>query len=231
MHKLRNSTILSAAALLVLPLHGATDTKAEQRLQAATEVFTDMMDSPKGIPHDLFEKAHCVVIVPSLKKGAIIIGGEYGKGFLSCRNESGNGWSAPAAIRIEGGSVGLELGASEKDLILTVMNAEGKKRLLESQFTMGGEGEVAAGPVGRNASAQTDAKLTAGILSWSRSRGAFAGLALKGATLRQDTEANEHVYGKKLENREIVNQSFQAPASVRKFQDMLSRYSPVLKVS
>jgi len=231
MHGFRNTAILSAAALLAFPVYGATESaKVEQRLQEANEVLTDMMESPKGINPDLLAKAHCVVVVPGLKKGAFIVGAEWGRGFMSCRN-SGEAWSAPAAIRIEGGSFGLEVGASEKDLILMVMNQEGKKRLLESQFTLGGEGEVAAGPVGRTASAQTDGKFSAGILSWSRSRGAFAGVALKGATLRQDMEWNEALYGKKIENREIVNNSFRAPATVRSFQDVLTKYSPSLKVS
>jgi lipid-binding SYLF domain-containing protein len=132
---------------------------------------------------------------------------------------------------MEGGSIGLEAGASEKDLILMVMNAEGKRRLLESQFTLGGEGEVAAGPVGRTASAQTDGKFTAGILSWSRSRGVFAGLAVRGATLRQDLDDNEALYGQKMENREIVTKSFKAPVPAQKFQELLNRHSPALKVS
>jgi lipid-binding SYLF domain-containing protein len=215
---------------LVLPLYGVEPTKIEQRLGEASEVFTDMV-GPSGISHDLLEKAHCVVIVPGLKKGALVIGGEYGKGFMSCRGEGGTGWSAPAAVRVEGGSIGIEAGGSEKDLILMVMNADGKKRLLQSQFTLGGEGEVAAGPVGRNASAQTDAKLTAGILSWSRSRGVFAGLALRGATLRQDLDDNQALYGQKLENREIVSQKIKAPGSAQKFQELLTKHSPALKVS
>src|SRR5262249_6418540 len=155
---------------------------------------------------------------------------EFGRGFMSCRTESGTGWSSPAAVRMEGGSVGLEAGGSEKDLILMVMNPEGKRRLLESQFTLGGEGEVAAGPVGRTASAQTDAKFAAGILSWSRSRGVFAGLAIRGAALRQDVDDNEALYGKKMENREIVNQSPKGPDSAQKLREMLTRFSPTLKV-
>jgi lipid-binding SYLF domain-containing protein len=215
-------------------LHGAkpiAPSKVEQRLQDASNVLSEMMASPKGISRDLLAKAHCVVIVPGLKKGALVVGGEYGKGFMSCRTETGTAWSAPAAVRIEGGSVGIEAGGSEKDLILAVMNPEGKRRLLESQFTLGGEGEVAAGPVGRNASAQTDAKFSAGILSWSRSRGVFAGLAVRGATLRQDVDDNESLYGKRLENREIVNQNPVGPISAQKLQELLTKYSPALKVS
>jgi lipid-binding SYLF domain-containing protein len=212
-------------------LRGAEQqSKVGQRLEEASEVFSDVMAAPdKGIPQELLEKAHCIVIVPGLKKGAFIVGGEYGKGFLNCREKSQRGWSAPGAVRVEGGSVGVQIGGSETDLIMLVMNQRGEDRLLSSQFTLGAEGAVAAGPVGRNATAQTDAKFTAEILSWSRSRGVFAGLALQGATLRQDLDANEALYGSKLENRGIVTQRTPAPKSARKLLDLLNRYSPVGK--
>src|SRR5579871_6458055 len=179
----------------------AADTPRE-RMKDATAVFSEIMATPdKGIPQDLLEKAHCIVIVPGLKKGAFIVGGKYGKGYLSCRNKSGAGWSAPGTVRIEGGSVGFQIGGSETDVIMLVMNARGADRLLSSKFTLGAEGEVAAGPVGRSATAQTDAYMRAEILSWSRSRGVFAGIALQGATMRQDLDDNAALYGKKLENR------------------------------
>ena len=153
---------------------------ATKRLDAAAEVFSEITAAPdKGIPQDLLEKAHCVVIVPGMKKGAFIIGAEYGRGFANCRRSGGTGWSAPAAIKIEGGSVGFQIGGAENDVVMLVMNERGARRLMESQFTLGGEGEVAAGPVGRDATAQTDAKLTAEILSWSRTRGVFAGISLR----------------------------------------------------
>src|SRR5215831_7690627 len=133
----------------------------------------------KGIPQDLLEKAHCVVIVPGLKKGAFIVGGKYGKGYLSCRKRSGAGWSAPGTVRIEGGSIGFQIGGSETDVIMLVMNERGADRLLSSKFTLGGAGEVAAGPVGRPATAETDAYMRAEILSWSRDRGIFAGVSLQ----------------------------------------------------
>jgi lipid-binding SYLF domain-containing protein len=164
--------------------------------------------------------------VPGLKKGAFIIGGKYGKGYLSCRNQNNHGWSAPGAVRVEGGSVGFQIGGSETDVVLLVMNARGAEKLLSSQFTLGGEGEVAAGPVGRTATAQTDAKLHAEILSWSRSRGVFAGLSLQGATLRQDTDGNEALYGRKLENREIVTKGIAPPAASAKLLQLLNKYSP-----
>src|SRR4029077_4342621 len=176
-----------------------------KRLEESAIVFSEITNTPdKGIPNDLIEKAHCIVIVPGMKKGAFIVGGQYGKGYLSCRRTSGAGWSAPGTVRIEGGSVGFQIGGSETDVIMLVMNQHGADKLLSSQFTLGAEGEVAAGPVGRSSTAETDALMRAEILSWSRSRGVFAGIALKGATLRQDVDANEALYGKKLENREIV---------------------------
>jgi SH3 domain-containing YSC84-like protein 1 len=203
------------------------DDKAQSRLEEAAAVFSEIMATPdKGIPQDLLEKAHCIVIVPGLKKGAFIVGAKYGKGFLSCRPKTGPGWSAPGAVRVEGGSVGFQIGGSETDAILLVMNERGADRLLSSKFTLGGEGDVAAGPVGRSATAQTDAKFTAEILSWSRSRGIFAGLSLQGATLRQDSDDNSALYGQKLTNRQIVTQGIAPPPAAGKLLALLNKYSP-----
>jgi lipid-binding SYLF domain-containing protein len=197
-----------------------------KRLEEAAAVFSEIMATPdKAIPQDLLEKAHCAVIVPGLKKGAFIVGGKYGKGYVSCRSKSGNGWSAPGTVRIEGGSVGLQIGGSETDLIMLVMNERGADRLLSSKFTLGAEGEVAGGPVGRSATAQTDAYMRAEILSWSRSRGVFAGLALQGATLRQDLNDNNVLYGKSRENREIVTQAIRPPKAAEKLLMLLNKYS------
>jgi SH3 domain-containing YSC84-like protein 1 len=214
------------APLAISGLH-AKDPAEVRRLEEATAVFSEIMATPdKGIPQDLLERAHCVVIVPGLKKGAFIIGGKYGKGYVSCRNHDNRGWSAPGAVRVEGGSVGFQIGGSETDVVMLVMNARGAEKLLSSKFTLGGEGEVAAGPVGRTATAQTDAKLNAEILSWSRSRGVFAGLSLQGATLREDTDGNEALYGRKLENREIVTKGIAPPAASAKLLELLNKYSP-----
>ena len=200
----RIMTTTVAVSLALAPLLAADDEPAK-RLDEAAAVFSEIMATPdKGIPQELIEKAHCVVIVPDLKTGAFIVGGKYGKGYVSCRNKSGAGWSAPGTVRIEGGSVGFQIGGSSTDLIMLVMSERGSDKLLESKFTVGAEGSVAAGPVGRTATAQTDAQLHADILSWSRSQGLFAGLALEGATLRQDLDDNATLYGKKLENRDIV---------------------------
>ncbi len=201
----------------------AIDTEPAKRMGEAASVFSEIMATPdKGIPQDLLEKAHCIVIVPNLKTGAFIVGGKYGKGYLSCR---GSGWSAPATVRIEGGSVGFQIGGSTTDLIMLVMSERGADKLLSSKFTLGAEGSVAAGPVGRTATAQTDAQMHAEILSWSRSQGLFAGLALEGATLRQDLDDNATLYGKKLENREIVTGRRSAPKSAARLIALLNKYS------
>jgi len=195
------------------------------RLREAGTVFSEIMAAPdKGIPHDLLEKAHCVVVVPGLKKAAFVVGAQYGKGFVTCRR--GGGWSAPAAVRIEGGSFGFQIGGTEIDVVMLVMNDRGADRLLSSQFTLGGQSEVAAGPVGRSATAQTDALMTAELLSWSRSRGIFAGVSLLGATLRQDLDDNRALYGKKLENREIVRGNVAAPKSAARLLKQLNQYPP-----
>ena len=216
--------MILAAAVAIVPLL-ASENEPVKRLHEATAVLTEIMSTPdKGIPQDLLSDAHCIVIVPSLKTAAFFFGAKYGKGFLSCRKH-GSGWSAPASVRIEGGSVGFQIGGSETDLIMLVMNQGGRDKLLSSKFTLGAEGSVAAGPVGRTATAQTDAQMHAEILSWSRSQGLFAGLALEGATLRQDLDDNAKLYGRKLENRQIVTTSVRVPKAALKLIALLNKYS------
>lgn len=218
-------SIIVAALALSVPLL-AKDKKPTMRLDEAAMVLTEVMGAAdKGIPQDMLENAHCVVIVPNLKTAAFLVGGKYGKGVLSCRNKGGKGWSAPGTVRIEGGSVGFQIGGSSTDLIMLIMNERGMDKLLSSKFTLGGEGSVAAGPVGRTATAQTDAQMKAEILSWSRSQGLFAGLALEGATLRQDLDDNATLYGRKIENREIVTKGVTAPKSAAKLLALLNKYS------
>ena len=218
--------LLLIAAVAITPLL-AKDNEPVKRLADASAVFSEVMSAPdKGIPREMLEHAHCIVIVPDLKTGAFIVGAKYGKGYLSCRNKVGPGWSAPGTVRIEGGSVGFQIGGSSTDLIMLVMNARGADKLLDSKFTLGAEGSVAAGPVGRTATAQTDAQMHADILSWSRSQGLFAGVALEGATLRQDLDDNASIYGKPLHNREIVSSRRRIPASATKLINMLNQYSP-----
>ena len=217
--------MILAATLAIVPLL-AKDNDSVKRLNEATMVFSEIMATPdKGIPQDMLANAHCIVIVPSLKTAAFLVGGKYGKGYVSCRKKSGVGWSAPGTVRIEGGSVGFQIGGSETDLIMLVMNEGGADKLLSSKFTLGAEGSVAAGPVGRTATAQTDAQMHAEILSWSRSQGLFAGLALEGATLRQDLDDNAALYGRKLENREIVTTSVRTPKVAEKLINLLNKYS------
>src|SRR5450631_1283288 len=216
---------LMVTALAIAPLL-AKDNEPVKRLDEAAAVFSEVMAAlDKGIPQELLENAHCIVIVPDLKTAAFVFGGKYGKGYLFCRNKSGTGWSAPGTVRIEGGSVGFQIGGSSTDLIMLVMSERGADKLLSSKFTLGAEGSVAAGPVGRTATAQTDAQMHADILSWSRSQGLFAGIALEGATLRQDLDDNATLYGKKMENRDIVTTGVRAPRAAAKLMALLNRYS------
>lgn len=200
--------------------------KVDDRLQTAGEVLKEVMATPdKSIPDDLLKKAHCAVIVPGVKKGAFLVGAQYGKGFVTCRKKSG--WSAPAAIRVEGGSFGFQIGGEETDVIMLVMNARGAEKLMTSKFTLGGDASVAGGPVGRTATAQTDAMMHAEILTWSRARGVFAGISLAGATLRPDEDDNEVLYGKKLGTKEVVYSNRMAPAAAQPLLSLLKHYSPV----
>jgi len=197
-----------------------------ERLKKATLVFQEVMTAPdRGIPQQLLDKSQCVVVIPGSKKIGFIFGAKYGRGFVSCRAKSGPGWSAPAAVRVEGGSFGAQIGGAETDVVLLVMNERGADRLLSSKFTLGGDASVSAGPVGRDATAQTDAYMTAEILSWSRSRGLFAGVSLTGATLRQDLDTNRALYGKTLENREILQGNLAVPGAASGFIAALNKYS------
>ncbi len=215
---------LGVGALSAGLLYGAES--AATRLATSAKVLSEIMATPdKGIPQELFESAQCVVIVPGMKKGAFVVGANYGRGFMLCRHASGTGWSAPAAVKMEGGSFGFQIGGSETDLIMLVMNRRGAEKLLSSKFTLGGDASVAAGPVGRTSTADTDAKLHAEILSYSRSRGAFAGISLKGATLRPDEDANAELYGRKLTNQQIVMGKTKVPAAGSTLVAELNRYS------
>lgn len=211
--------------LCLLTVSVAFATEADERLQAAAVVIREIMGTKdRSIPQDLLDKAHCAIIVPGMKKAAFVVGGKYGRGFMSCRNGS-VGWSAPAGVRVEGGSVGFQIGGSETDVVMLVLNESGADKLMRSKFTLGGDASVAAGPVGRTSSAETDALMRAEILSWSRSRGAFAGISLKGSTLRSDEDANEELYGQKLNSRQIVRGELKRPAAANEFVELLNKYS------
>ncbi len=224
---MRQGTLTLIAGIIGM-LSFSITTRAEtvsDRLNSATVVLKETMSAPdKGIPRDLLDKAHCIVVVPGVKKAAFVVGGKYGRGFISCRDENRR-WSSPGAMRMEGGSVGWQIGASETDVILLVMNESGMHRLLQSKFTLGASADVAAGPVGRNASAETDAKMTAQILSSSRSRGVFAGVSLNGSTLRDDIDENKALYGRRVNNRQIIMGKLHSPRTASEFIAALNRYS------
>ena len=222
---IKRAVLVVVMALSVAAPFGMGEAQAQTvaRLETSVAVFDEVMKmGDRAIPEDLLKKAQCVAIVPGLKKGAFVVGAKYGRGFVSCRTAAG--WSAPAGIRMEGGSVGFQIAGTEIDVILAIMNKRGVERLLSNKFTLGADASVAAGPLGRTAAAQTDAAMTAEILSWSRSRGVFAGVALEGATLRGDDDANLDLYGKRLEMRSIVTGSTPVPTAAQPLIDRLSRY-------
>jgi SH3 domain-containing YSC84-like protein 1 len=221
---MKSFAVAFLSGVLALPLFAQKD--ADARLKAATEDLQEMMNaSDKGIPQDLISKASCVVVVPNQKSGGFIIGGQYGKGFFTCRKKSGVGWSAPGALRISGGKFGLLIGGKETDVIMLVMNDTGMGRLLSSKFKLGGEAAAAAGPVGRDSTAMTDAQLHAEILTYSRSRGVFGGLDLAGDAVTEDSEANRELYGKDINNKEILNSSMPVPAIAQPLIHTLDRIS------
>lgn len=211
--------LLSAGMLLA-------QSEEQKRLNDATEVVNTLMQGgDKVIPQELLDKAECVVVIPGMVKGAFIVGGQYGRGFVACRKTSGPGWTAPGAVRLEGGSIGLQIGGQATDIILLVMSKKGAEKMMTSKFTLGGDVSVAAGPVGRTSTAETDALMRAEILSWSRSRGVFAGISLKGSTLREDNETIEKLYGKKYKNKDIVASGLAVPASAQPLISALNKYS------
>jgi len=202
--------------------------KVDDRLDASADALADMMRaSDSGIPQDLIDKAHCVIVIPGMKKAGFVFGAAYGRGFAVCRRHGGAGWSAPAAMRSEGGSFGFQIGLSDTDVVLLVMNDGGMKHLLSNKFSLGGDASIAAGPIGRAATAQTDAEQQAEMLSYSRSHGLFAGISLTGATLRPDGDTNRELYGHDTTNREILTGDFETPAVARKFEHALLRDSAV----
>jgi lipid-binding SYLF domain-containing protein len=216
----------SAAIALTLCTSAWAQETVDKRIRNSDASFREVMGEPdKGIPRDLFEKAECIVIIPDVLKAAFIVGGKYGRGFVSCRQGASRRFGAPAAIRIEGGSYGLQIGGSATDVFMLIMNETGMRRLLGDKFTIGGEAQAAAGPVGRNASANTDVLLHAEILTWSRSRGLFAGLSLEGSTLRPDRGENGKLYGHEIGNREILSGETPVPEAAKRFVADLNRYS------
>ena len=211
-------------------LPALAETKEGERLQNSYDVMKAILDTPdKGIPRDLLNKAECAVIFPSVKKAAFVVGGSYGRGVMTCRSGANfrGPWSAPAFFALEGGSFGLQIGGEATDFVLLVMNEQGAKSVMTSKVKLGGDASVAAGPVGRATSAETDIVMKAEILSWSRNRGVFAGISLAGSTLRSDNDANKNLYGKELNAKQIILQGeAKTPAAGRPLISLLDKASP-----
>jgi len=204
-------------------------TEVHDRVVRGAIVLKEITGTPdKGIPQDLLNKSVCVAVIPGMKKGGFIFGANYGKGLMSCRLNNGEGpWSAPSMYLLEGGSFGLQIGAQSVDLVLVLMNLSGLESLLDSKFTLGGDASVAAGPVGRTAAAETDAWMSAQILAYSRTKGLFGGIVVKGGVMRPDKDANHILYGKPMEPRSLLRyQTDSVPKDVKIFLDELNRISP-----
>jgi lipid-binding SYLF domain-containing protein len=225
---------LGALALvpMVLARPKADDVKEADRLQNAATVVKEILDVPDDIPQDLIDKARCVVVLPSVLKAAFIAGGSYGRGVMVCRTgrDFTGPWGAPAMYALEGGSVGFQIGGEATDFVILVMNNRGVESLLHSKVKLGGDASVAAGPKGRTASAETDAYMRAEMLSYSRSRGVFAGVSLEGTTLRPDEDANRRLYGNDASAAKIITEpKIEAPAAAKPLVARLQHASPQLK--
>jgi lipid-binding SYLF domain-containing protein len=225
---MRLAALLAAAGLLLVEPAWSASEKQVERLKNSQDVLQQIMNTPdKGIPQDLLARAACVGIIPSVKKLAIGFGGQHGSGYVICRKNNGKGaWGAPSGFSLSGGSFGLQLGASATDFVLLFMNADGIQKLLQDKFTLGADASVAAGPVGRSAAAATDAQMAAKVLSYSRSKGLFAGIALNGAVLRPSGDDNEELYGRKVDPKAIlVTGTIATPAAAGPLVQALTRYS------
>jgi lipid-binding SYLF domain-containing protein len=224
--------LVIASLAMLLPIVAADEGANEptKRIHESAAVLGEILHAgDKSIPEDLLRKAHCVGVVPNLKRAGFIVGAKYGKGVVTCRVGNGEGWSAVSTVRIEGGSVGFQIGAGETDVIFIVMNRSGEERLMKDKFTLGGDASVMAGPIGRSAQAETDAMMKAEMLSYSRSHGIFAGVSLEGATLRPDNDDNTRIYGRPLTQREILHGDVPPPASERPLIEELNSYAPFKK--
>lgn len=212
--------------LLAIPLFADDREKDKDRLQSAAQILDDVMSAPdKGIPEEILSDAKCLAVVPSLLKGGFIVGGAYGKGVASCK--TANGWSAPAFFRVEGGSFGLQIGGQAVDYIMVIMNDQGMQNLLASKFKLGADASVAAGPVGRHAEGATDWKMRAEVLTYSRSRGVFAGITLNGAVIRQDQDDTRAFYGRMVPFKTLLTGQFTpTPADAAPWTDALRKYAP-----
>ncbi|HET7185879.1 MAG TPA: lipid-binding SYLF domain-containing protein [Terriglobales bacterium] len=201
--------------------------KVLDRVSEAGTVMNEIMAAPdKGIPEEILGSAECIAVVPSMLKGGFIVGAAYGKGVASCKTS--NGWSAPAFFRVEGGSVGFQIGGQAVDLVMVIMNERGMRALLSSKFKLGADASVAAGPVGRHAEGATDWKMRAQVLTYSRARGVFAGVSLNGAVMKQDRDDTRAFYGRMVSYRALLTGGHEAPADASPFLETLRRYAPVM---
>src|ERR1700675_363133 len=226
---LRKSILAVCLTLVAATVCAAEGNKEQKRLENAGVVMQEIMNTPENIPQQVLEKAECVIVFPSVLKAAFVVGGSYGRGAMVCRTGPGfkGPWGAPAMYALEGGSVGFQIGGQATDLILLVMNNRGASSILSSKIKLGADASIAAGPKGRDASADTDAYLRAEILSYSRSRGVFAGISLEGSTLRPDNDANEAIYHHKITASEIVlGKNVAVPVSGRHLVQVLQKNSP-----
>ena len=215
---------------LALPVYGQE--KEQDRVENAGKVMQEILNAPDSIPQSVLDKADCVVVLPSVVKAAFIVGASYGRGVMTCRGgkDFQGKWGAPTMMALEGGSFGLQIGGQATDFVLLMMNSRSATGVLSSKVKLGGDASAAAGPVGRTASAETDATMRAEILSYSRARGAFAGVSLAGSTLRADNDANKNLYGKKIDAKEIVmGGAVKAPPSASTLISTLDKASPVNK--
>ena len=221
--------VLLTMVLVALPLLAKDESKEAERLRESGQVLQEILDIPDNIPAGLIDRAECVIVFPSVKKFAIGIGGSYGRGAIFCRSgpQFTGSWSAPAMFALEGANIGIQLGGQATDFVLLVMNPKGAESVLGSKIKLGGDASAAAGPKGRTAAAQTDIVMKAEILTYSRSRGLFAGISLEGSTLRQDNGANKEIYGRELTAREIVRDGkVRMPAAGQEAVSLLNRKSP-----
>jgi lipid-binding SYLF domain-containing protein len=233
MKAIKSIACLSLGVMLALPAFAQQE--EQDRLKESAQVVKEILQTKeKGIPQDLMDKAECVVIYPSVKKAAFVVGGSYGRGVMTCRTGPTfrGPWSAPTMMALEGGSFGLQIGAEATDLFLLIMNEKGAKSVLSSKVKVGGDASAAAGPVGRTISAATDVKMNAEILSWSRAKGVFAGISLEGSTLRADGAANKNLYGREVSAQDIVfKHEVKTPPSASPLLSELNRASPRHKSS
>jgi SH3 domain-containing YSC84-like protein 1 len=226
---MRNALVCIIIVLLACPAFASEETREQKRLQACGEVFKQVMDIPDGIPKDLLNKAECVIVIPSVVKFAFGVGGDFGRGAITCRTgEHFTGrWSAPALFALEGANIGFQIGGQATDFVLLVMNPRGANSILGSKVKLGADASAAAGPKGRTAAADTDIVMKAEVLSYSRSRGLFAGISLEGSTLRSDGSANRKLYGRSLSAKEIVREGkVGVPAAGSELVSLLDKKSP-----